>query len=135
MRSLIEIFNNSKVIAVIGFSENPARPSNRIGRYLAGNSFTVYGVNPVLKGKSVDDIICYDSLINVPFKIDIVNIFRRSEFITGIVNEVLMFKVRPSVIWTQYGVIDSAAKDLALKNNIEYVENKCIMTEHQKLFL
>ena len=89
----------------------------------------------MLKGKSVDDIICYDSLINVPFKIDIVNIFRRSEFLTGIVNEVLMLKVRPSVIWTQYGVIDSAAKDLALKNNIEYVENKCIMTEHKKLFL
>lgn len=135
MRSLIEIFNNSKVIAVIGFSENPARPSNRIGRYLAVNSYTVYGINPILAGKSVDDIICYGSLSKVPFKIDIVNVFRRSEFLSGIVNEVLMLKDRPSVIWTQYGVIDSVAKDLAYKNNIEYVENKCIMTEHQKLFL
>ena len=135
MRSLIEIFNNSKVIAVIGFSENPARPSNRIGRYLTGNLYTVYGVNPKLAGKSVDDIICYSSLDNVPCKIDIINIFRRSEFLTVIVNEVLMLKEKPSVIWTQVGVIDSGAKDLAYINNLEYVENKCIMTEHQKLFL
>ena len=135
MNSLNEIFNDCKVIAIIGFSENPARPSNRIGRYLKGNLYTVYGVNPELEGKSVDGIICYGSLKNIPSKIDLVNIFRRSEFLTGILNEVLKLNEKPSVIWTQYGVIDSAAKDLALKNNIEYVENKCIMTEHQKLFL
>ncbi len=135
MNSLNEIFTVCKVIAIIGFSENPARPSNRIGRYLTGNSYTVYGVNPELEGKSVDGIICYGSLKNIPSKIDLVNIFRRSEFLTGILNEVLKLNEKPSVIWTQYGVIDFAAKNLAYRNNLEYVENKCIMTEHQKLFL
>lgn len=133
--SIKEILSNSKIIAVVGFSDNPERPSNRIGRYLVSNNYTVYGVNPKLEGKITDAIYSYGSLTGIPFKIDIVNIFRRSEFLTGIVNEVLLLKEKPDLIWTQLGVIDSGARKLATGNNLMFVENKCIMTEHQRLFL
>ncbi|MBS1552906.1 MAG: CoA-binding protein [Bacteroidetes bacterium] len=132
--SVKEILSNAKTIAVIGFSDNPSRPSNRIGRYLVSNKYTVYGVNPKLEGKITDSIYSYGSLSDIPFKIDIVNIFRRSEILTGIVNEVLLLKEKPELIWAQQGVMDSKAKKLAEENDLMFVENKCIMSEHLRLF-
>jgi len=131
--SLKNILNNNKTIAVVGFSDNPQRPSNRIGRYLHANGYKVYGVNPRLAGKTVNDIRCYGTLKDLPEKIDIVNVFRRSEFVADVINEVTELNYDPKVIWTQIGVIDVDSKNKAVKLGYEYVENKCIMVEHQNI--
>lgn len=128
-----EILNTYKVIAVVGFSDNHSRPSNRIGRYLLGNGFKVYGVNPKLGNREVDEIKCYSSLKDLPEQADIINIFRRSEFVEDLMKEVLELNYNPKVVWTQIGVISSEAKELALENEIAFIENKCIMVEHTKI--
>jgi len=129
-----EIFDSYKNIAVLGFSDRRDRASNRIGRYLKENNFNVTGVNPVPDTNSADDITIIKSLSELPENTEIINIFRRSEFIYDHVIEILKMKTLPKVIWTQLGVIDPAAKELTVKNNIQYIENKCIMVEHNKIF-
>ncbi len=128
-----EILTSNKVVAVVGFSDNRERPSNRVARYLHGNDFTVYGVNPRFDGKEIDEIVCHTALKNLPEHADIINIFRRSEFVFDLVNEILELDYKPNVIWTQIGVISSEAKELAESRGIVYVENKCIMVEHNKI--
>lgn len=132
-KEIEEILSVNKIIAVVGFSNNRERPSNRIARYLHGNGYKVFGVNPRFDRDEIDDIICHSSLKNVPEQIDIVNIFRRSEFVFDLVNEILELDYKPKVIWTQIGVISNEAKELAVSRGIVYIENKCIMVEHNKI--
>ncbi len=128
-----EILKNNKIISIIGFSDNHIRPSNRIGRYLLRNGYKVYGVNPKLNGKMVNEINCYASLKDVPEKTDIVNIFRRSEYVYDIVKEILELSQMPKVIWTQIGVISQESSELAVSNGLIYIENRCIMVEHANI--
>lgn len=128
------LLTESKIIAVVGFSDNFSRPSNRIGRYLHGNGYKVFGINPKLEKKTILDIECFDLLKQLPVNADIVNIFRRSEFLRAVIDEILELNYKPRAVWTQIGVIDYETKIKAEENGIFYVENKCIMTEHQFLF-
>jgi len=132
--NLKEIFNTYKNVAVLGFSDRRDRASNRIGRYLKENDYNVTGVNPVPDKNSADNITIVKSLSELPENTEIINIFRRSEFLYDHINEILKMKTLPKVIWTQLGVIDQKAKELAEKNNIHYIENKCIMVEHNNIF-
>lgn len=125
-----DILESGNVVAIVGFSDNHERPSNRIARYLRGNLFKVYGVNPRFDNKIIDEMQCYSSLADIPEKINIVNIFRRSEFVEGVVKEILSLEIKPDAIWAQIGVISNEARDLAEKNDIKYVDNLCIMIEH-----
>ena len=122
--NLNELFSSNKVIAVVGFSDNHTRPSNRIGRYLKGNGFTVYGVNPRLAGKEIDDIECVASVKDLPVKADIINVFRRSEFVPDLMKEILELDYKPNLIWSQIGVISNESSDMAAKNEIDYIGNK-----------
>ncbi|MBA3706604.1 MAG: CoA-binding protein [Bacteroidetes bacterium] len=128
-----EMLKENKVVAIVGFSDNNMRPSNRIGRYLDGNMFKVYGVNPKLHNKVIDQISCFASLKDVPEHIDIVNVFRRSEFLLDVVKESSELDLLPGAIWAQVGVISLEAKELAHQKGISYVENKCIMVEHSNI--
>ena len=128
-----EILTKYKVVAIVGFSDNNLRPSNRIGRYMHGNMFKVYGVNPRLHKKIVDDISCFATLKDVPEHVEIVNIFRRSEFLFDLVKEVLELDPLPEAIWAQVGVVSMEAKELAESKGISYVQNKCIMVEHSNI--
>ncbi len=131
--SIKEILEKYKKVAVIGFSDNPARDSNKIALYLNENGYIVYGINPKLDGKNIYGIQCYKSLSDVPDEIEIVDIFRLSIAVLPIVQEILKLNYRPKVIWTQFGIINDEAKNLALENGFEYIEDKCIFVEHSKL--
>ncbi|MDD5361491.1 MAG: CoA-binding protein [Ignavibacteria bacterium] len=127
----VEILNKYKTIAVVGFSDNPDRDSNAISLYMKEKGYNIIGVNPKLGGKTINGIICYSELKDIPGKVEIVNIFRKSEALPEIVNQVIALKNRPDVIWTQLGVIDSGAKKTAEDSGFEYIENKCIYVEHK----
>lgn len=128
-----KILNSNETIAVVGYSDNRSRPSNRVGRYLLGNGYKIFGVNPKLQNKEIDEIKCYPFLKDLPEQVDIINIFRRSEFLEDLMKEILELDYKPKVIWAQIGVISNEAKELALANEIIYIENKCIMVEHAKI--
>jgi len=99
---------------------------------MADEGYKIYGVNPKLAGKTIDGIKCFSSLAELPEKIDIVNIFRKPHFVFDIVKEVLELGYKPKVIWTQLGIFNEKAKELALQEKMEYIENKCLYIEHRK---
>ncbi|MBS1514369.1 MAG: CoA-binding protein [Bacteroidetes bacterium] len=126
-----EILNSYKKIAVLGYSDKPFRESNRIGIYLMNNGYAVFGVNPKLAGKTVDGIMCYGSLGEIPDEIEIVNIFRNPDALPGIIDEVLSLPYKPKVIWTQLEVINDEAREKAISMGFTYIEDKCIYVEHK----
>jgi len=126
-----EVLNKYKKIAVLGFSTNPARPSNNITLYLKRAGYTVYGVNPGLAGREIEGIKCFASLSEIEDQIEIVNVFRNAMYMPEIVDEILALPYKVKVIWTQLDVIHDDARERAIAAGIEYVENKCIYVEHK----
>ncbi len=127
MDSIPDLLKNSKTIAVVGLSNNPLRASHGVSAYMQMQGYRIIPVNPncdfVLGEKA------YNSLLDVPEKIDIVNIFRRPEFVPPIVDQAIQLKVRG--IWMQEGVIHDAAAQKARHAGIFVVMDKCILKEHR----
>jgi len=128
-----EALRKYKKIAVVGYSDNDARPSKRIAVYMVENGYTVYGVNPRLTGECVEGIDCDKSLKDIPDEVELVDVFRRSDAVYDLVKEILELPYKPKVIWTQIGVFSEEGKKLAEENGIDFIENKCIYVEHAKM--
>jgi predicted CoA-binding protein len=125
-----ELLLSSKIIAVVGLSPKTDKPSNRVARYLIEQGYRVIPVNPqhdeILGEKS------YKSLSDIPYGIDVVDIFMRPENVVPIVEEAV--KLKPKAIWLQLDIINDEAKAIAEKNGIDFVQNLCIKVEHGRLF-
>lgn len=126
--SLCKILEISKTIAVVGISSNPMRTSRDIAYYLIINGYDVVGVNPNKNITDADGIKVYNSLMEIPHKIDIVNVFRRSEDIPYIIPDVLMIK--PKVLWLQLGIRNDKAVKEVIEQGIETVQDTCIKVAH-----
>lgn len=125
-----QLLDNAKIIAIVGLSDNAQRPSNRIGRYLQSQGYKVVPVNPLLK--EVLGEKSYPDLKSVPHKIDIVDIFRRSEEVHDIVKEAEELKI--PAIWVQVGIeCNEETIELAKASNMKLIKNCCIMVEHKLL--
>ena len=127
---ITEILRRSKTIAVVGLSSNPLRPSHGVSAYMQSQGYRIIPVNPntqeCLGEKS------YPSLLEVPEKIDIVNIFRRSEYVDEVVDQAIRLKV--PVVWMQEEVINERAAEKARKAEILVVMDRCILKEHRERF-
>jgi predicted CoA-binding protein len=128
MNDLCEILKNSKTIAVVGISSNPMRTSRNIADYLVRNSYNVVGVNPNRNFNDADGIKVYNSLREIPHKIDIVNVFRRSEDIPEIITDVN--EIMPKVLWLQLGIRNDNAVQSCIEKKITVVQDSCIKVEH-----
>ena len=126
MNSICQILKEAKNIAVVGLSDKLYRDSYRIALFLRDNGYKVIGVNPSLK--NVEDIVVYKSLVDIPIKIDIVDVFRRSETIPDLVQDVLIIK--PKTLWLQLGITNDKALMPVLNAGIEVIQDKCIMIEY-----
>ncbi|MEN8192586.1 MAG: CoA-binding protein [Bacteroidota bacterium] len=125
-----EILNNSKTIAVVGISKNPSRISRMVTDYLINNGYKIVGVNP---GKpKINDIDIYANLKEIPFKIDIVNVFRKSEDIPLLIPDVL--EVNPKVLWLQLGIRNDDAVIPVVEKGITTIQDRCIKIEHGMCF-
>lgn len=125
----IELLTNSHVIAVIGLSPKENRPSHRVAKYLQELSYTVVPVRPAVKmilGEKV-----YKSLSDIPFKVDLVNVFRASQYIADIVDECIQCGI--DAIWLQEGVIDEDAAKKAKKSGMTVIMDQCIYKEIVRL--
>jgi uncharacterized protein len=123
------ILSGARRIAVVGHSDDPARDSHRIGRYLAAAGYEVFAVNP--NARSTPDLRFYPDLASVPGPIDVVDIFRRQEAIPPIVDEAIRIGAR--AVWMQLGLAHNAAADKARAAGLKVVMNHCIMVEHRAL--
>lgn len=114
-------------IAVVGHSDDPSRDSYRVGQYLASRGYEVFPVNP--HARAVPGLTFYPDLASVPKPIDLVEIFRRVEFIPAIVDEAI--REGAKAIWMQDGLADNAAADKARAAGLEVVMNRCMMRDHR----
>ena len=131
---LRDILTRVKTIAVVGASENPARPSYEVMRYLATKGYRVLAVNPKLAPDAIAGIPVYPSLAEVPERIDMVDVFRNNAAVEGVVDEVLALRQLPSVIWMQLGVRVDAAAERAEARGIQVVMNRCPKIDYPRLF-
>ncbi len=125
-----ELLKRTKTIAVVGLSDSPLRPSYGVSAYMQSHGYRIIPVNPSIKGSLGEKAVA--SLADVPEKIDMVDVFRRSEFVPDLVDEAIRLKV--PAIWLQEGVIHEEAAEKARKAGIFVVMDKCILKEHRRRF-
>jgi predicted CoA-binding protein len=127
--SLIELFERVKTIAVIGLSPKADRPSHRVAKHMQEFGFKIVPVRP-----AVNEILgtkAYASLLEVPFDIDLVDVFRAPKYVAAIIEQCIDKSV--SALWLQEGVVDIESANRAHRENIFTVMDKCIYKEYVRL--
>ena len=134
-----EILTRYKTVAVVGVSRDPSKDSRRVAEYLKNHGFHVIPVNPF-----IDEVLgekAYKSLLDMPDEvqktIEIVDIFRASEDVPPIVEQAIRLKKRygkPHVVWTQLGIINAQAAEMAKEAGLTVIMDHCMMREHNRLF-
>ena len=136
-----DILKNSKTIAMVGISsekkgEDPKnlkrKPANVVMKYMQDFGYKVIPINPFAEGEVINGEKVLSGLEKISEPVDIVDIFRPSKETPGIANEAV--KIGSKVLWLQYGIQNEEAKKIAENAKIQYVSNKCIKQEYQKLF-
>ena len=127
---ILQILQQAKTIAVVGLSDNPLRPSHGVSAYLQAQGYRIIPVNPQIHEALGEK--AYPSLLDVPEKIDIVDIFRRPEFVEEVVDEAIELKV--PAVWMQEEVIHEKAAHKARQAGIFVVMDRCILIEHRARF-
>ena len=136
-----EIFKNSKIIAMVGVSsekkaEDPKnlkrKPANVVMKYMQGFGYKVIPVNPFAEGEIINGETVVENLEKISEKIDIVDIFRPSKETPGFAKQAV--KIGAKTLWLQYGIHHEEAKQISNDAKLQYIENKCIKQEYQKLF-
>ncbi|SDP40096.1 CoA-binding protein [Desulforhopalus singaporensis] len=128
---IAELLKKIRKVAVVGLSPKTNRPSNMVGRYLVDAGYTVYPVNP--GHDAILGVKCYPSVSAIPDPVDVVDIFRKSEDILPIVEEIVALSKKPLAVWMQQGIINEEAAELARENGIFVVMDRCIKVDHQNL--
>jgi predicted CoA-binding protein len=127
---LCSILQNAKTIAVVGISRYESKTSRQIAEFLVDNGYNVAGVNPAMP--NIEGISVYKSLTEIPFKVDIVDVFRRSEYIPDLIDDVI--KIQPKVFWLQLGIRNDEAVKRLIDQNITVVQDTCIAIQHNHCF-
>jgi predicted CoA-binding protein len=131
IRSMLSVTakENPRTIAVIGLSEDPAKPSHYVSAYMQQHGYKLYPINP-----SIPEVLgekSYASLSDLPIKPDLVDVFRLPKYIPAIVDE--MIKLGLPNLWVQQGIINLEAATRAEAAGIQVVMDRCIMVEHRYL--
>jgi uncharacterized protein len=128
------ILKETRTIAVVGASPNPARPSNGVLGFLIAKGIETYPVNPGHAGALIRGRPVSARLADVPARVDMVDVFRKSAAAGSVVDEALRIDPLPRVIWMQLGVIDEEAAERARANGVSVVMNRCPKIEFGRLF-
>ena len=127
---ITDLLKRSKTIAVVGLSNSPLRPSHGVSAYMQTHGYKIIPVNPLIKGSLGEK--SHSTLLDVEENIDIVNVFRRSEFVEEVVDQAIQKKV--PAIWMQEGVINEKAAEKARKAGIFVIMDNCILKAHKARF-
>lgn len=119
-------------IAVVGAKDTPGSAVDMVGRYLISAGFMVYPVHPVRK--NIWGLPTYPSLADVPHAIDLIDLFRSSEFCPAHAKETLALANAPKVFWMQSGIYSYEARQLLSATAMTVIEDRCLMVEHRRLF-
>jgi predicted CoA-binding protein len=128
-----DILARARTIAVVGLSANPDRPSHAVAAFLAARGHRIVGVNPGLAGQRILGEEVRATLSDIPFDIDMVDIFRRSELVLPVVEEALVALPGLRTVWMQLGVENEAAAALARAKGVSVIQNRCPAIEIPRL--
>ena len=121
-----------KNVAVVGMSNTEGKPANFVPKYLIEHGYNVIPVNPTLT--EVLGRKAHPSIADIREKVDIVDVFRKSEDVPAVVDDALKKKDGIKVLWMQLGIYNEDAERKAKQNGIDVVYNRCMMEEHKRLF-
>lgn len=127
---LKQLLSEAKTIAVVGVSDNPNKTANQIAEYLLRVGYTVIPVNPMLEewnGRKA-----YPSVESIPGRIDIVDVFRRSEFLAGVAEDAVRHG-DVGLVFNQLGLSSPEAEKIVRDAGLDYIENRCLYVEHARL--
>ena len=127
-----ELFISSRVIALVGASNNKEKDSNKVMKFLQRAGYKVIPVNPTSINSVIHGEKVYGSLIDIDQKVDIVDVFRPSKEAEEIANQTI--KIGAQALWLQLDIKNDKAKDLVMNNKIYYISNKCTKIEFERLF-
>jgi len=125
-----EIFKNTRTIAIMGLSPDPSKASHRVAAYLKAQGFKIVPVYP-----KEDEILgekVYRSLAEIPFEVDMVDVFRKPNALMAIAEESIK-RGDVKFFWAQQGIVNNEAAEMATKAGLKVVQNKCTMVEHASL--
>lgn len=129
---LREILRDTKTVAVLGASDNPARPSNEVFGYLARHShYQLFPVNPNVG--EIDGVTAYPSLAEVPVVPDMVDVFRRTEELPAVLREILALHPLPKYLWLQQGLRDEQVARAARDAGLTVVMDRCLKVDYASL--
>lgn len=124
------VLATAKTIAVVGLSPKSNRPSYRVASYLLAAGYAIIPVNP--GQNEILGQVCYPSLLAVPSRVDIVDIFRRPADVMQVVEEAI--RIRAETVWMQFGIINEEAAHLANQAGLTVIMDRCLQEDHQELF-
>jgi predicted CoA-binding protein len=127
------ILTGVKTIAIVGASANEVRPSFFVAKYLIDKGYAVHPVNPGQAGREILGRMAYARLADIPGEIDMVDVFRASDAVPGVVDEVLALGSLPKVVWMQLGIRDDASAARLEAAGIKVVMNRCPKIEYARL--
>ncbi|MEA1880978.1 MAG: CoA-binding protein [Candidatus Marinimicrobia bacterium] len=126
LATILKIFE-LKTIAVVGMSPKPERPSHYVSMYMKEHGYTIIPVNP--GHNEIAGMVCYPSLLNIPERVDIVDVFRRPEHVIPIAEAAI--EIGAKALWLQDHVINEAAAKLAEDAGLKVVMNDCMLRQHR----
>ena len=128
------ILRRTKVVAIVGMSANPRRPSHQVAMFLQAKGMRIVPVNPGLEGQMLLGEKVYAHLKDIPLDVDMVDIFRKSEAVPDIVQEALGRWPKLPTLWLQIGVQHDEAAEIAKEKGVDVVQNRCPKIEYARLF-
>ncbi|SVB98298.1 uncharacterized protein METZ01_LOCUS251152, partial [marine metagenome] len=128
VNTVISNIFDMKTIAVVGMSPKPERPSHYVSVYMSQNGYNIIPVNP--GHNSIMGKTSYSSLLDIKENVDIVNVFRRSEYVLPIINDAVSIKAK--AVWLQDGIISEEGEKIAKENEMLFIMNDCLLRRHKQ---
>lgn len=130
---LTRILREAKTIAVLGAKEGAGEPAYYVPAYLQQRGYRIIPVNPMLAGRTVLGAPVVGALADLPGPVDVIDVFRRPEYLPGHAQEILALPWRPRAVWFQLGIRHDGAAAELVRAGIDVVQDRCMMPEHRRL--
>ena len=130
---LAKIFRECRTVAVLGAKRERSAPAFYVPAYLASRGYRVFPVSPLLVGQSFFDVPAVGTLADLDAPVDVIDVFRRPEYLPDHAREILALPWRPKAVWFQLGIRNDGAAEMLARAGIRVVQDRCMMPEHRRL--
>ncbi len=130
---LAALLGRARTIAVLGAKVGAAEPAYYVPAYLHARGYRILPVNPGIAGRALFGVTVVAQLADLPEPVDVVDIFRRPEYLEGHADEILALPQRPQAVWFQLGIRNDRAAETLARAGIRVVQDRCMMPEHMRL--